>query len=124
MKNALYGERRTKKNSGKLKLIWHIFRSRQSPDCLTSAFKESWTDIKHGEDLKFFIRPGVSLKLWEIRYRLQRDNIKERGEGSIIHYLTKHRDVIHVIVIRQGRHESVAETGLAAAHGALVLLTA
>ena len=69
-------------------------------------------------------RPGVRLKLWEIRYRLQRDNIKERGEGSIIHYLTKHRDVIHVIVIRQGRHESVTETRLAAAHGALVLLTA
>ena len=44
--------------------------------------------------------------------------------GVHIHYLTKHRDVIHVIVIRQGRHESVAETGLAAAHGALVLLTA
>ena len=32
--------------------------------------------------------------------------------------------MIHVIVIRQGRHESVAETGLAAAHGALVLLAA
>ena len=43
--------------------------------------------------------------------------------GVHIHYLTKHRDVIHVIVIRQGRHESVAETGLAAAHGALVLLS-
>ena len=41
-----------------------------------------------------------------------------------IHYLTQHRDVIHVIVIRQGRHESVAETGLAAPHRALVLLAA
>ena len=29
-----------------------------------------------------------------------------------------------MIVIRQGRYESVAETGLAAAHGALVLLAA
>ena len=32
--------------------------------------------------------------------------------------------MIHVIVISQGRHESVAETGLAAAHGSLVLLPA
>ena len=45
----LFSER-AEKNYGKLKLIWHIFRSRQSPDCLT-AFKESWTDVRHGEDL-------------------------------------------------------------------------
>ena len=67
--NALFGEK-VEKNYGKLKLIWHIFRSRQSPDCLT-AFKESWTDFRHGEDLY------SRLKQWDISF-------KER------HYLTKH----------------------------------
>ena len=69
--------------------------------------------------LSSLFRPGVRDPL---SFKL-RQHKRVRG-GVHIHYLTKHRDVIHVIVIRQGRHESVAETGLAAAHGALVLLTA
>ena len=45
-----------------------------------------------------------------------------RTLGWSIHYLTENRDVIHMVVVRQGSHEAVAETGLADAHGSLLPL--
>ena len=71
------------------------------------AFKESWTDFR--QDVEKIFIPDWS----HGRSFLKRDRV---------HYLTQHWDVIHMIVICQGSHESVAETRLATPHGALVLL--
>ena len=73
----------------------------------------------------------LSYRLWKeldrqgIRFSLLSESkIRSVGGPVTLHYtdLTEDWDVVHVVVVRQGRHESVAETRLAAPHAPLVLL--
>ena len=73
----------------------------------------------------------LSYRLWKeldrqgIRFSLLSESkIRSVGDPVTLHFtdLTEDWDVVHVVVVRQGRHESVAETRLAAPHAPLVLL--